>query len=140
MCGCVRSVTRIKTGNDRRAIDAPISTVSRSCGSAHLHYINIQKGSECFEFMRDMPDSNGTMMCWTVLIPPLNEFACSDWKTIAAIRIANLENRPSFDTAFSDKQFKAAPLALDHRQQSNRARLDTHFDGKSSSHFAVIDV
>ena len=108
-------------------------------GSAHPHYIDLQKRSEFFEFSRDMSDTNGAMVCRSMLIPALNEVARTNGKTIAAIRIPYLKNRPGFGIALSHEQLKAAPFALDHREQRNWTYLDTHFYRKPLPYLTVID-
>jgi hypothetical protein len=85
-------------------------------------------------------DSGGAAMRGTVGAPLGNETARADGEAIAAVAVADFQNRAGHGFAFRRHQLQLAARGLGDGEQRHRAMLDRHFYRKATSHFAVIDL
>lgn len=51
---------------------------------------DIEKGSEFFELVRNMANTDGTVVRRTLHVPLLHEVACSDGELVAAVGVSDL--------------------------------------------------
>src|SRR5574344_1040024 len=100
------------------------------------HDRNTQQKSNFVQNVPDMPCSYRTMMGRSCLTPSVHKFACTAVKTIATVRITDLENRTFHRFTFGNKE-EYAVSAFTHRQKSNIPMFHAHLYRQSFTRFAM---
>src|SRR5664279_4294539 len=90
--------------------------------------------------MRDVTDANGAMVRRTVSVPFIDEPPGTDAETIAAVGIADFQNRSGHRLPFGHKEFEPSIDGLHDREQRDRTVLYGHLNGEPPSHLAVINA
>src|SRR5438270_5442514 len=76
--------------------------------STHSHALDFQQFAQHFQLAGNVPHAHGAMVGRTVPIPLVEEFSCSNRKTVSAIGIADFENWPGHRFSFSHQQLQVA--------------------------------
>ena len=63
---------------------------------------------------RDVPHSDGTMMCRPMLVPSLDECTCTGCESIPAVRVSYFEDRARLALTFCRKQSESILPVLEY--------------------------
>src|ERR1039457_4250457 len=78
-------------------------------------------------------------MSWAMLAPLIYESPCAWREAVAAVRVADFENRSRHGFALGVYEFQQ-PGILGHREHGNRPMPHAHFHGKPAAGLAVINA
>jgi hypothetical protein len=71
--------------------------------SAHLMETNSHQRRAFFECSGHVPYAHGAVVCRSLLIPRVHESTGTDWKTIAAVCITDLQNLSRYALALGNQ-------------------------------------
>src|SRR5579862_6322939 len=107
-------------------------------GSTDLSTLHAKQSSQFLQLARDVADSDGTMVRRSMNIPLIEEAPRAKRESVAAIRVADLENRAGDGFSFSREEFEFAIRHLDDGKQGHRSMFNRHFHRQSASNLPVI--
>src|ERR1022692_1163271 len=84
-----------------------------------------------------MSHADRAMMRRPVAVPFVDEAPRAAGETIAAVGVADFQNRPRHRLAFRSQQLELPVRRLDYAQQRDRPMLHAHLHRKPASYFAV---
>jgi hypothetical protein len=79
-----------------------------------------EKGSEFFEFARDVSHADGTVVGGTAGVPLLHESTGSGGKFVATVCVSDLQNGARNRFSPGDEKFGASIGSFDHGEQRDR--------------------
>ena len=80
----------------------------------HAVHLDSQQASQLLDFVRDMPDADGTVVRGRPFRPRVHKSLGSEAEAVTAVGIANLKNRSLHRLAFRNLQHYRAIPALNH--------------------------
>ena len=113
--------------------------VLKAPASTHAGSFDFEELAEFLDLVGEVADSDGAMVGGAVRVPVGDEASGTDGETVAAVGVADLEDRAGRALALGDKQLEAAVSGLNYREQCDRAIADSHFHTQPAADLAVID-
>ncbi len=87
-----------------------------------------------------MAYTHSAVVSWPLGIPGVHESTRAEREAVAAVGVADLQNRACHAIALGHEQFKVCVSVFRNGEQRDRTVLHAHFDREALSHLAVVDL
>src|SRR6266568_3127829 len=99
---------------------------------------HVQEAPQLLDLRGDVPEADRAVMRGAVPAPLVHVGPGPDGKSIAAVGVADLEDRPRHALALRHQQLEPPVPRLDHREHGDGRVLHRHLQREAPAHLAVV--